>query len=68
MFTLSLTLLLGRGGWSVPCFSHFVPLGKSPPTHYMETGWTLGLVWMGVKDLSHTAVQTLHFPACSDLL
>jgi len=44
------------------------PWERAPLPIVQEAGWTLGLVWMGVKDLPHTAVQTLNLPACSDLL
>jgi hypothetical protein len=41
--TLSLTSVLGRGGWSMPHPSHFIP-SNEPVANVEKVGWAPGLV------------------------
>jgi len=43
-------------------------LGKRPSTSCIGGWGALGLVWMDLKNLAHTEVQTLNNPACSEAL
>jgi hypothetical protein len=62
--SLSLTLVLDGGGWSMPCPGHFTP-GKDPVPIVQEDGWAPGLVRKGVENIPPTTIQSLDRPACS---
>jgi hypothetical protein len=65
--TLSLTLVLDEGGWSMPCPGHFTP-GKEPSIH-CTGGWvTPGLVWTGAQNLTPTRIQSPECVARSKIL
>ena len=46
---LSLTLVLDRGGWSMPRPSRFTPCEKEPVPIVREAEWTPAPVWMDVE-------------------
>jgi hypothetical protein len=64
--TLSLTLALDWGGWSMPRPSCFSP-EKDTVSIVQEAGWTPGLVWTGVENLTPTGICSPDRPACSKL-
>ena len=48
--TLSLTLALDEGGWSMPRPGHFTH-GKDTVPIVQKAGWAPGPVWMGAENL-----------------
>ena len=53
--TLSLTLALNEGGWSVPRPGRFTS-SKDPVPIVYDAGWTPGPVWMGAENLAPTGI------------
>ena len=65
--TLSLTLVLDGGGWSMPHPGHFTP-GRDPVSIVQKAGQAPGLVWTGAKNLVLTGIRSPDSPVCSESL
>ena len=66
-YTLSLTLALDGGGWSMLCPGLFTPR-KDPVPIVQEAGWAPGPVWKGAENLASTGIRSPDFPAHSESL
>jgi hypothetical protein len=65
-YTLSLTSALDGDGCSTPRSSPFA-YEKDPVPIVQETGWVLGSVWTGAKNLVLTEIRSPDRPAHSEL-
>ena len=64
----SLTLVLERGRWSLPCSGHFTPRNWAPLPNVQEAGWTWWSISMGMENLAFNGVWTQNCPARSKSL
>jgi hypothetical protein len=65
--TLSLTLVLNVGGWSMLQTENFTPRER-PSTHCIWGWMGPGPVWMGVTNLAPTGIQSIDHPVYSKSL
>ena len=65
--TLSLTSVLGGGGWSTSLAGRFNP-GKDPVPIVQEAGWAPGQVWTGAGNLVFAGIPSPDRPVRSESL
>jgi hypothetical protein len=66
--TLSLTLTLDGGGWSAPRPGPIYCQEREPVPILQKAGCAPGPVWLGVKIMPLTGIQSLDHPASIELL
>ena len=55
--TLTSTMVLDGGGWSMPRPGRFTPRKDTVPI-VKEAGWAPGSVWTGAKNLNSTGIRS----------
>jgi len=58
--------VLEQGGWSVPHLQPLYSFKRDLVPIVQDAGWALGLVWMGLDNLTCHSVWIPDYPACSE--